>query len=137
MDFRAFAGVASAVKSLVEGLRSTDPAYTLDFLAGSTMTCSADKIGCGGIPGSILRYLRKRYYYLELEELLDISSSYFDFNHATWDSSLIEAHLPTTDFGDTRIRSGESLILSYRIPDDVLFPLMRSGSTVKYQDVRF
>ena len=135
MDFRAFAGVASAIKSMVEGIRLTDPSFALEYPTERSMSYNTGDMGVGGIPGAIVRYLRRRYHYLELSELFDKSNSYFDFNHDTWDSSQLEAHIYRNNLGNMLKQNGEALILSDRRPEDVLLPLLRSGSTVRYQDV--
>lgn len=123
LDLRAFGGVASAVKSMIEGMRSTDPFYTLE----------------SQLAGSVMRYIRRRYSWLTPAELVDMSGEYFDFKPETWDSTDLQARLMndrtqlmSLNWSEVSIRE---MIASDLGTGDPLVTLMHDRRHPTYNDV--
>ena len=88
LDLRAFAGLASSVKTLIEGARQFDHFWSLS--GGGLYSAGSLSGGGGGLAGAIVRQALRTYPELRFhgEDIVDWSLSYFDFNAASQDASV-------------------------------------------------
>lgn len=89
LDFRAFAGVASALKSMIEHIRDKDPMYVMgpNYRKPGSLPIT-------GITEIVRRYISGKYVLYNLDEIIDTSCKYFDFNAGSWDSRSLKSSLP-------------------------------------------
>lgn len=143
VDFRAFAGVASAVKTMIETARKDDPFYFLGG-GGSAVFVAfdglhhVDGIEGAGLARALLRQIRRRYRCLRSGRFFDIDAAFFDFNSETWDSDVLSAKI-NRDYVKSGGHDNEAeylkLLLSDRDNGDVLLPLIRRGEPVRLTEV--
>ena len=126
IDFRAFAGTSSAIKKMIDSIKTSDPFYTFN----------------GGIFGAIVRHLCRRYTYYQVgsvSRVVDSSTEYFDFNPETWDSDELQRTLHHLSFDDRACSSDSSnmrdMILADRGTKDPLILNRTEGRTPEKHEV--
>lgn len=128
------------MKTMIENIRKYDPFYVADIQLETMEISEAQfraglRYSAGGIPGAILRHIRSRYPGAVMEQIFDMTSSFFDFSHSTWDSKDLHRVIQNLDDDSHKEVDYTSLILSDRIDGDMLLPKLRTGQPVHFADV--